>query len=332
MTLPLKHNRELALNPYLLAKYGVNERFFGARTIGAMRGIQADYDASFPSLSSRVCLTEVVDWPFSQDESGVPFNVSGIYGVRTRCWRDVDGGEYHNLVAVPRTLPAGYTRQGRCNILANLIDDHIGADPFNGAGLFDSYYTPKTVYWRGPNGRAPWPDGYSWTPMNLNQQVVTPPISSGVWYFTGGAPGGAYIKSFIGNHIGFRGLLVSVTYPVITPPDAPAPAGTWTFMVGWCDPANPPPATIADINVLWSRDVTFDGAGTPGTTVDIPITVDLFPATLTNKRMDYYWIIHQVFNFGEFANGIIKLSPRTDVPLWYFASTGTKCAPGGVLL
>ena len=172
--------------------------------------------------------------------------------------------------------------------------------------------------------------------MNQNQRVYKVP-SMPFWYYEATpAPHGTYwymhtignsatgVERFSHGHIGFRGGRLQATAAVLEPGQSVAPAGTMTWMFGSSPTATP--ATIADITVDWTLDATV-AVG------DYPIGASLAPSLGT--RTYFHLIQKAVFEpWPANASSVVAmpwLSPRVDVPLWYFASTGNQVAPGGVV-
>ncbi len=126
MVEPLRHNRVNGWNHLL------GERWWGNRTIGKKSPVQAGYDGFYDYTAT--CWPEVIEWPWEEDEWGIPFDQDATRGVRTRCIRKADGGEDDWWVAVPKTLGAAYTRNGRCAILTYINNDadYLGINPFLG--------------------------------------------------------------------------------------------------------------------------------------------------------------------------------------------------------
>lgn len=360
MVEPLRNNRIVGVNPYYTELKGTVQRHWGNRVIGRTSPVQAYYDGF--SDQSTYCWPEVIDWPWAEDEWGIAFDQSNTRGVRTRCLRLADGGEGDFWVAVPKELPSGYTRLGRCQHLPDINGevDYIGAAPFLGCSPdTDEYSGFVPVFWRGPNGPAPYPDGYSWTPMNLNQRTYeSEGPYGGFWYIVdlGIYPDidiESYYRDTIQSHVGFRGGAfitgIRETFTGSGIPNTYGPGGA-EYYVGWTDPDDPDPSVLADVNILWSTFIagasivdnngpvepagSFPGEFPFSYRVEIPGPLHA-PSTEDGKKMNYHLIVRRPSpDSGGAATGeafLWKLGPRTNIPLWFFAASGNKCAPGGYI-
>lgn len=274
------------------------------------------------------CLTEVVDWPFSEDDAGVAFDQENLYGVRTRVWRRPmadGGGDKEWWTAVPKTLPGGYTACGRCHIGYAQVFDYLGDDPSigiswnhrtaNGA-LFDGT-TPEDIY------RA------RWSPMNLNQRVLTSSISSVSWSAVGYPPFGPldfwYVAALASEHIGFRGGKLVITST--NPSGMLAPNNIEIIGASVLD-------TYDDAVVLDSHSVDI-GPYTSGPPIQQDITLsEILPSS--DGIPWNFWVRYDrgagQSPTGAGQNHDFQLSPRTDVPLPWFASQKNRVAPGGIIL
>jgi hypothetical protein len=301
------------------------------------------YEPPYPAevAGSALVLTEVVPWPWSEDDEGVAFDQANLYGVRTACWRQPladGGGDKDDWVAVPRSLPSGYTAVGRCGILvpglyAGYLD---GITPDTYATWNHRTHTGLLWDTSDPEQAA----RASWSPMNRNQTtlhvgsswqsiVVAPGVDPWTYYPYSG---------ITSSHVGFRGAKVTVSY--VNPNIGPYPLTvSRTVKVAyqkitddaWV--ADAKPATVHDVATL-TLSYTFSGAGFDHTEdIDlgsmlpaddgIPCRFFFYAEPLGSLALPE-WLIYIGLDcyFG----------PRTDVPLWYFASMGNRCAPGGIIL
>lgn len=270
--------------------------------------------------------TQVVDWPFEEDENGIPFDQANLWGVRTRCFNMYDPdfygpfdgayvGDQQWLTAVPKQLPPGYTYKGRCGHIYPLTGDFLGESPF--FGVVDGSMIRRPVYWRDANGIAPSADGYFWTPMNHNDRGEFVTTFVGVYSSTVGLA----LVAGPTNHIGMRGIkgtmygLAGNTYQIIVTVEEPGdPSPTM---------ADPPP------NQVWAGSVHVGG----NADFDIDEMGDLFGDL--GELKDYYFWIRETRPGGASSltgGGNIYWGPRTDVPLWYTATTRNRVSPGGIIL
>lgn len=352
-----RHNWRDGYHPFLAVPGGSGIRPWGM-DVPALGPVQG-------GGSWAPCQTQVIDWPWSTDEAGVSFDQSNLYGVRTRCWSTDDignPGDRDWWVAVPKSPSVAYTRRGRSHVQP-MIYDHLGDYPFQGVVVIDGFgYSIRPVRWRTPTGQYPTNlagDGYLWTPMNLNRLTIgidpldlaggfteaddsgiasgfdgpgcTIPVSSGPnltrsWdYFQ------------VARHVGFRGgkmLLYSYTNQTC----APFSSGTARIVIGWDDAL--PSTTALPPNIAFDQSYAFSdlidiGSG-GGYNWRFELTVNL-PSMLipTSEGEPKYWIfwIGSCMTGSNIVNlGATNLSPRTDVPLWYWASQRNRIAPGGVLV
>jgi hypothetical protein len=353
-----RHNAQNGTNPF------TSDRFWGVGMPGRLAPVQTTSEGiqSYPNVVP--ILTQVVEWPFDEDDAGVPFDAGDIWGVRTRCLLESGGGEIDWWTAVPRVLPEGYTPVGRHGRIVPFIDDHLGDNPFVGRvrnpyGYGDEIWP---VRWRTPTGQYPsdlTDDGYLWVPMNLNQQTVdasyingptfTESSSSGlasgigpigfppicvIPYTAGPNPYLDWGYNSVGEHVGFRGGKL-VLFALHTGFCAPAYAGFLRVVIGWDDAT---PATDAlPPNIEYDEsfsvgDLSLTSAVAYNWRWDLEV---MLPALLSPLGTRKHWIVFvgscQAGDALVDVSGIF-LSPRTDIPLWYWSSTRNRIAPGGVVL
>jgi hypothetical protein len=284
------------------------------------------------------CLTEVIAWPFAEDEEGVPFDQANLYGVRTRTWRrplaDGGGDSDDYWTAVPKTLPVGYTRVNRGE---GILPDGFYAD-YLGSDLMG----PKSWNLRTPTGlllnATTDPDGLraQWAPMNQSQRVSSVVIGdafSGQWveyvpeeFYTGSDR--YWVALISDNHIGFRNCKLTWTFGTSFIPSS----GTFEIIAvradEYWDPIdadNPPPS----LEVLASGTVVLSS----GDTLPKVMEFDLGPLIPASIGIPFKFFIRYHEEDGAYpgiyGSHSLILSPRTDVPLWYSASMGNRVAPGG---
>lgn len=282
------------------------------------------------------CLTEVFDWPFSQDENGIAFDQNNLYGVRTQTIRQIDGdggGDRFDeeLVAVPRSLPSGYTAVGRCGHVVPLIQDFLqGISPSQPGNVIIRNATSDDVYTNDPYKKI-------WTPMNRGSQGYQ---TNFIWGVTiDGNSDYSYIAT---DHIGFRtgGKLVTTISG-----HAGDPSKVWDHS-GVLEFYSLDSDETSGLNYIGqiSADLyrNFDD-----NIVETPINFTL-PAKTLGKTSNFFvkgtLTLRDTDMSGNPSNpptytqdvgtwfpAQLTLGPRTDVPLWYFASKGNKCAPGGIV-
>lgn len=348
-----------APNPWL-RRIGRNQSiispitFHGLGVLGAMNPCRASTGEEYNYETEQfeevegyaTCLTEVVDWPFSEDDAGIAFDQSNLWGVRTRVWRlpiADGGGDKDWWTAVPKTLPAAYTAVARCGLMQppDLIYDWLGDDPMIGFSWNHRTPTGLLLDTATPEGNA----RSLWTPMNLNQQVIESTISYPVSYsfiddedpMTFDAP----IALIASSHVGFRGAKVTITVFNPGPTSDPYPQTVERTIRLFCAPITSDSWTIlsdppADMTDLGSFDVseTFAGLASPNVTSEITLG-DLKPSADGIPQNFFLYADPIPLTEGEDLHNIdmaFQLSPRTDVPLPYFASQRNRVAPGGIIL
>lgn len=270
-------------------------------------------------------MTRVEEWPFEEDENGIPYDQGSIWAVSTRLIINLDPDTFEErgnsiwMTAVPRQLPDGYEFKGRCYHVDPIMQDFLGEYPFNGVWTGDPYSGHTVpVYWRGLTGIEP-TDGYTWTPMNHNQ------LGGSVLVGGGTVPTGTdtYGVSLpIPDHIGLRGLkttlfglsgysysLIVSALPIGSPQPVPGAGDTPTGVV-------------------------FTGSGHAGSNASLEINESgIMAPTTPGTRMDYYiWIKKSGASSSTATGGTVYWGPRVDVPLWYTASTQDRLAPGGIVV
>jgi len=346
-----RNNQRPAPNPYSGSE--AVPGFWGLGAIGGMTCQQAaDNSLGDPDTeTSDTIITQVIDWPFAEDDAEVAFDQANLYGVRTRCWRlaGVDGGgDRDSWTAVPKTLPIEYTAVGRCGIQA-IYADYLGANPLTSPVSWN-HRTPTSPYLLD-TGTAEGLARSQWTPMNYNQEVLDVSIGdvfTGQWAYYSNPPNNAaditwIVASIATSHVGFRGGKLVFTLPSNYAGVVPI-SGSFTLEViaisvldTW-DPFDEA-ATSAVVEVLDSHNISwsFTSFADPPTVINITLG-DLRPADV---GIPYNFYIRYAYD-PTFAIGavpapvygsshVMQLSPRTDVPLWYFASTRNKVAPGGII-
>lgn len=288
------------------------------------------------------CLTEVYDWPWSADAAGIPFDQSNLYGVRTRAWNLGDGnGDKDWLTAVPRTLPSGYVESRRSHVESPLIYDALGDNP-----LLGNFYDDADEYflhWQLRYARGAFPSWTTidetneklarWRPKNLNQLFFTnsinvindgfyierPTISDPCWYI-----------SYLRFHQGFRGVRIRLYTYVNDSDPTPPTSGVADIKLGYSDaPPTYPNFNGTDI-YTGSLGVGTDTGPGPGYDHVYLNTLIVSASSLPAIGAEKFFCAF----LGHYANGpghimIVDWGPRTDIPLWYFASMGNKCVTGG---
>jgi len=349
-----RNNQRPAPNPY---NNDANPPgFWGLSGIGGMTCAQGGNNefGDPDSENYETVLTQVIDWPFAEDDAGVAFDQANLYGVRTRCWRlaGVDGGgDRDSWTAVPKTLPAEYTAVGRCGIQP-VYGDYLGASPLTYPVAWN-HRTPTSGYLLDV-GTAEGSARSYWTPRSYNQEVITMQTVSGFTSGTGSVtdayrrivPPGTYpadyyiVDTLDLNSPGFRGG--SLELIPINPNYPAAYTGSTTLVFAYMDLnevqddpwiEDHPPATLVTVGTItitesWALN---DPATAPTQTISLPA----FDFGQNGKAKAFY-IYHGPYNEAGGYSLLtsvptFSLSPRTDIPLWYFASTRNKVAPGGII-
>ncbi len=313
MTVDYNYNQRAGINPLAVNNIDTDtRRVWGVGVPGSLRPRQAVSSGPFDSVP---ILTRVDEPPWSVDDQGIPIDQANVWAVRTRAM-SIGGtsGEIDWYTHVPRTLDAAYTPRGRSHLKSHVYD-HLGEDPFQGVIRFVSGTpTIRPVHWRTATGQYPTNmagDGYLWVPMNLNQQTTSELTMSGTgaWYSSGGVS--YFKKSMALPHVGFRGArLIFGT------------ATAMTLYFGYTNPAAGAPSVIGDITNLWTQ------AYGAGASVDTIITLPY--AASPGTRMTYHLYASRSPTGGT-VSATWRLGPRHDCPLWYFASTRNRVAPGGTI-
>ena len=140
------------------------------------------------------------------------------------------------------------------------------------------------------------------------------------------------------DHVGFRGGKVFLRFASTNPFSCGMyGAGDLRVVIGW-DHTGSPRAT-GDL----PANIVFDSAYEFGDLVNVgPVGIYLtvlelevsLPALLSPLGTRVNWTVAsglQHAGDGPVSMTHANLSPRTDIPLWFFASTGNLIAPGGIL-
>lgn len=359
-----RNNQMPAPNPYIVRSGGsdaygpLGSGFYGLGIIGAMNPAQAltSLDYYIPPYPGEVTgyatiWAEVIDWPFTEDDEGVSFD-SGLRGIRTVCARQpiADGGgdSEDQWIAVPATIPGGYTSCGRCGILAPLYENHLSGISVSTAANWN-HRTPTGYRWdtSTPDGAA----RSAWGPMNIGQQT----LNGGVSFIGAGAVPEVYdpvndgydnypYAYMASSHVGFRGGRIELTY-INAGPAWPVTVRREFTIQAWqiTDPAwtiiEHPPASKETLFSI-SASHTF---AAPGADYTETFTLPELTHSAIGIPCDFVLVarsyIQEGFGPGSSPPGQDAflghfvfaqwLSPRTDVPPWFFISTGSKCAQGG---
>lgn len=343
MAIPWKNNRQIGLNPNAVER-GVlvpSAYYFGFNALGRTRPIQAQQDPGFYGppfpLGQDYCLPEVIDWPFSVDSQGLAFDQANLYGIRGLCYNDKANSNQESddfWIAVPRTLPAGYTRVGRA------LGDAYGFGGLTPNVNGNSYRlrSPGTPAAPGtPNHFYPGPGAFdvqTWAPCNVSQQTYDASVDN-YYDFWGddGAPGpfSNYCMRTIGPHCGFRDARLELS--ALFGPTGPGP-GSVKISIYWDEPGTVldntthPPQLPA--HLLYSTTVAYSSfSGTwPGTGTYVISSVG---SLLQPKK---YPVLHYLLqqNAGTSTSGpsiTARFGPRTDIPPPISCTTGNRYAPGG---
>jgi hypothetical protein len=301
--------------------------FWGLGRFGRMRPVRAtpiedpESEDEFPPLVDWFApvLTEVFDWPYSSDENGFSFDQSNLYGIRTRCWRGAayDGDVSYGLVAVPKSLPGGYTSVGRCGRTVLLIDDYIGDQRGSPVSVrFPTKILPNNdashVASREYEARS------NWRPMAFDDKGFSSALSGASTIFANG-------------HVGFRAGSIDF----YKGDGVNSGSETWNFGYKIIDqPYGTPPNYIGDSPWVSVGSVTVSYTSSDYNAVESKTMPAILPPA--GKVADLgCWNTHPDDPYPNDRHTSLKsfkAAPRTDVPLWYFASTKNKCAPGGIIV
>lgn len=268
---------------------------------------------------SALCLAEVIPWPWSQDEFGNAFDQANLYGVRTRTYRlspdDGGGDSDDHWYAVPKSLPSGYTSVNRAFIDISGIS--YGLNPDMTEGFIDvGYWNMRTATGflfdqstdLGINrGR--------WVPQAVSQfgelvtisGAVSWTLISGYWY--------AFFITNPYGHIGFRAGKMTITVA-----NSVAGSADWEIIAYRVD------RTLSSAAVIKSG--TFSWASGGGVTAtDFALGSVLPPEDGVRWEFAVRYQDPDIYPIG--GTHTLELSPRTDVPLPYTATTKNYVAPGG---
>lgn len=358
MTLnPYRHPQTAGVNP-IAAAAGVGDPYVWAMGVpGALTPTRTDIPAGWVP-----CLTRVMECPWTEDEAGVEIDTGAVWAVQTRWTHDGDGGEEYRYTMVPRVLPMGYTPRGRNHVVPHIYD-HLGENPMLGVVEWDGMnYVDRPVRWRTPTGQYP-PDlngdGYLWVPMNLNQQIISLPAGV-TWSFAFSEADNSGVASGftgpgcstpvtagpnltrgwnyynIGRHVGFRGGKMKF-YLYDNATCSPFNSGSFKIVIGHSSVVPETDELPPDIEFSGEyqfSDLVNIGSG-GGYNWRFELEVDLPEMAPSPTATPPYWIAFAgscQAGSGSFLLEYIKLSPRHDVPLWYWSSTRNRVAPGGVIL
>lgn len=345
-----RNNQIPAANPFYAGD--AVPGFWGLSVIGGKTAVQAntayDYELSEEVEGYQTIWPEVIDWPFSEDEEGVAFDQANLRGLRTRCVRLplADGGGDNDewWVAVPKTLPSGYTEVGRCGIIVPLYADHLG-DPMIGVSW--NHRTAGGLLL--DTGTAEGSLRAQWGPRNRGQKTLGADVSdiySGMWTYYINEPGatpnetGWIVAPIALTHVGFRGGRIEITLNSDSCTNTWPDSGTLSLQVvairadKFWDPfdadAGDQPTVLQTISVPWS----FALPGDPPVTTTHTLNA-LIPSGI---GIPFHFFLRYEYNPGVVVTGVYRsrhncfLSPRTDIPPWLFASTRNKCVPGGIVM
>jgi hypothetical protein len=335
--IPWRNNRTQGQNPQQMLR-GINPyaaRFFGFNAMGRAGPIQAPQDPGYEGppfpLGQTYCMPEVCEWPFATDDAGLAFDVDNLYGIRGICYNDKANGNQESddwWIAVPRTLPSGYTRMGR-----------LLGDPFGFGGLIpnvngNSYgglRRPGNLFYPGP-GRY---DSTQWAPCNVSRQTYDASVDN--YYDVWGTDGVLtfYTLQTIGPHCGFRDAKLELT--ALFPPDGPGDGSTvvslyWdepgTILDNSTTPPQLPAHLLYSVTVPYRSFVPVTGSW-PGTGA---YTINSIGSILQPKK---YPVLHYIGqqNHGSGTGGPIatfRFGPRTDIPPHFACTTKNLYAPGGI--
>jgi hypothetical protein len=328
------------------------------------------------------CRVEVIDWPFAVDDAGFAFDQANLYGVRMQCWAegnwDHDIGSYisglngevsNQWVAVPKTLPPGYTMQTRHNFLIwsqnyDSIDtsynNESGGWTEEGANHYHRGWICRNIHKRTADGADIFdsdPIKRTWVPMNIGTgiyMVIGPSPVSGDPRLSSTSDEEAIIQDYgvgssdpsesgyglagiVNGHIGFRaGKLV------ISMDNRDGFQSTAYVKIKVCENG-----ASSGLTTIESFTETHTGTGSGTETRTLNIGAMLAPTL--GKRADFF--VSSKLNlqdeepgtpdpsdpptFTDYPGGVGYLyfqgAPRTDVPLAFFTSDGNTCAPGGIV-
>lgn len=319
---------------YLIAPFSLGH----VQASRAVPYVRPDEETVFTETGYHFCLTEVIDWPWTEDLNGVPFP-AGLKGVRTvtlrtfLSWDDVeyengdgpgwrgDGDSDEEWVAVPGQLPEGYTAMNRgygmltkgfyANYLAQGHDDTTV--PFNTHVIVANIRTPTGLLYDTSTYHSEDWWRSRWYPMNRTQQT-----------YGGLTRSRALAETFGDDHVGFRGGIGTLTLnnPLTVP--AEPPENVTATVVFKSEPVTGG-ATVTYATLNYNH--TFSSYTDPDYQIDVSADV---PEMMPDPGLRHYFWCEVTISPTHTGGLSLDMSPRVDVPLWYSASTGNLVAPGGI--
>ena len=277
---------------------------------------------------------QIIAWPYAADDDGCAFDQSNLWGVRFNAYNP----EQNAVIAVPKTLPSGYTatvsRGGwQCaqNPFLSQPPDYTSSD--SGATWSNNgtiFSVPNTRYFlRAPAGSDQIIK--DWGPMNWANKSAA---GGGVGFFDFyGTTGGTQINlgRLQSDHIGFRRIRVRWNYSGKGTVATAQPKIFIGYLPVGTGISYPTVPTVAySEQVIWANLVVDSPTNSH---YDIMVTVAQAPTLGT--RVDWYvWAESTVGWISQWAI-TTTLSPRTDVPFPFDVvglgngATSDWHAPGG---
>jgi len=321
-------------------------------TIVADRWSTHGYIQQSDPIRAGQCSAQVVPWPYSADLAGIPFDQANLLGVRPFAALPTGDSSRNLLIAVPKTLPAGYTEQmSRCRGAVQIFDQRIlegseeGGDGSYGSNqafaggynTFDDFHY-NSYQMRTPRGTFPIPAKrpYAiWRPKNANDiyQGAYADTTTTIWDSSGGK--WMHLSGVFGvRHGGYRAAKITVRYrDTSSVLGAGGDSGNFYLKIG-CDPeilssGASPSTTLYDTSFdIMGMTSLGPSGGFYFWEKELSVPAGLVPTLGLSEYFYYLYGRDQTWTSGVFSVDA-RFGPRTDVPFWFPITYGNKCIRGG---
>lgn len=123
-------NNMVELNNWRIPMAAING-MIGPKQVAQAGDAAFDFESFRLKAGMRSIRPQIIPWPYAADDDGAAFDQANLWGVRFNAYNP----EQNAVIAVPRTLPSGYTatvsREGwQCvqNPFLNQPPDYTSAD------------------------------------------------------------------------------------------------------------------------------------------------------------------------------------------------------------
>ncbi len=329
---------------------GADHPLLGGGQLALSMGRRIPFQGAVGAASDSVILGEVASGIFSSDAAGIAYP-AGTLWVRTFCNQGGLENDTATWIAVPDTLPVGFTVNNKRNIRVNAsLHPAVSGDP-------DGYFYSQGTYNAADQAADSWP--------YLKYNVASPTGESTTGKKSGGSGVGLgpirsadaiwYPHSSTARPLGGSGGTAGNLYPYGPFNYSNAVYGPGVFPAGtapniWYLPYSPgwrnvhitfsisagaaailPPTARLEVAIDGSGLHTFTAAGCAG---GLTQTWDHGPTTQQAAGVLYQTQFRcEAFNdpSGVFSGVTVSLSPRVDIPLPWTCTSGNLVAPGGIV-